>query len=76
MAGNKVARFDPASQTFKEWDLPRGHHPHGLLVDRKGIVWTTGNGNGTIGLDSPPARCANAHVQPDGGYTPGDQRRR
>lgn len=53
MTGNKVARFDPASQAFKEWDLPRGHHPHGLLVDRKGIVWTTGNGNGSIGRLDP-----------------------
>lgn len=53
MAGNKVARFDPASQSFKEWDLPAGHHPHGLLVDRTGIVWTTGNGNGTIGRLDP-----------------------
>lgn len=53
MAGNKVARFDPASQSFKEWQLPPQHHPHGLLVDRQGIVWTTGNGNGTIGRLDP-----------------------
>ena len=53
MVGNKVARFDPASQSFKEWELPPKHHPHGLLVDRKGIVWTTGNGNGTIGRLDP-----------------------
>ncbi|MFZ3173529.1 MAG: hypothetical protein WA146_01420, partial [Thiobacillus sp.] len=53
MVGNKVARFDPASQSFKEWELPPKHHPHGLLVDRKGIVWTTGNGNGTIGRLEP-----------------------
>ena len=53
MMGNKVARFDPVSQTFKEWDLPPKHHPHGLLVDRGGIVWTTGNGNGTIGRLDP-----------------------
>jgi len=26
---------------------------HGLLVDRKGIVWTTGNGNGTLGRLDP-----------------------
>src|SRR5688572_15384870 len=44
MSGNKVARFDPKTSTFKEWDLPRGHRPHGLLVDKNGIVWTTGNG--------------------------------
>src|SRR5574337_1220666 len=33
--------------------LPPGHHPHGVLVDRKGMVWTTGNGNGTIGRLDP-----------------------
>jgi len=27
MTGNKVARFDPASQSFKEWDLPPKHPP-------------------------------------------------
>lgn len=53
MQGNKVARFDPVAQTFKEWSLPPRHHPHGVLVDRKGIVWTTGNGNGSIGRLDP-----------------------
>jgi virginiamycin B lyase len=53
MSGNKVARFDEKSKTFKEWDLPSGHRPHGLLVDRQGNVWTTGNGNGTIGKLDP-----------------------
>jgi len=53
MTGNKVARFDPKAQAFKEWDLPSGHRPHGLLVDRNGMVWTTGNGNGTIGKLDP-----------------------
>jgi virginiamycin B lyase len=53
MHGNKVARFDPAAASFKEWDLPPGHRPHGLLVDRQGAVWTTGNGNGTIGRLDP-----------------------
>ena len=45
MSGNKVARFDPKTQQFREWDLPPGHRPHGVLVDKQGIVWTTGNGN-------------------------------
>ncbi|MEK6593595.1 MAG: hypothetical protein AABZ67_10995 [Pseudomonadota bacterium] len=53
MNGNKVARFDPKAKTFREWDLPNGHRPHGLLVDRQGMVWTTGNGNGTIGKLDP-----------------------
>jgi virginiamycin B lyase len=53
MRGNKVARFDPADEQFREWDMPPDHHPHGLLVDAQGIVWTTGNGNGTIGRLDP-----------------------
>lgn len=68
MRGNKVARFDPKSGTFREWDLPRGHHPHGLLVDRKGIVWTTGNGNGTIGrLDPANGEIREFRTQSSGG---------
>ncbi|HEX6007695.1 MAG TPA: hypothetical protein VFY80_07015, partial [Burkholderiales bacterium] len=42
MSGNRVARFDPKTQQFREWELPPGHRPHGVLVDRQGIVWTTG----------------------------------
>src|SRR5262245_40913269 len=53
MNGNKVAHFNPKTQAFKEWDLPPGHRPHGLLVDKQGTVWTTGNGNGTIGKLDP-----------------------
>ena len=53
MTGDKIARFDPNTKSFREWDLPSGHHPHGLLVDKNGTVWTTGNGNGTIGKFDP-----------------------
>jgi virginiamycin B lyase len=56
MSGNKVAHFNPRSQTFREWDLPSGHRPHGLLVDKQGMVWTTGNGNGTIGRLDPASK--------------------
>ena len=38
MSGNKIARFDPKTQTFKEWDMPSGHRPHGALVDKQGMV--------------------------------------
>lgn len=48
MHGNKLARFDPATQKFDEWDLPGGTRPHGLVVDERGTVWMTGNGNGTL----------------------------
>ena len=29
MSGNKIARFDTRTHTFKEWELAPGHHPHG-----------------------------------------------
>src|SRR2546423_1153965 len=53
MQGDRIARFDTKSQKFNEWDLPPGAHPHGLLVDKEGKVWYTGNGNGTIGELDP-----------------------
>lgn len=70
MHGNKLARFDPATQKFDEWDLPEGTRPHGLVVDEKGTVWMTGNGNGTL-LEIPfdngrPGKMA-AHKTPSGG---------
>ena len=70
MAGNKVARFDPKTQTFKEWDLPSGHRPHGLLVDKQGTVWTTGNGNGTIGKLDPSTGKMTELKTPSGGGGP------
>jgi virginiamycin B lyase len=70
MAGNKVARFDPKTQSFKEWDLPAGHRPHGLLVDTHGMVWTTGNGNGTIGKLDPVSGKMTEFKTPSGGGGP------
>jgi virginiamycin B lyase len=70
MNGNKVARFDPKSQSFKEWDLPPGHRPHGLLIDRSGTVWTAGNGNGTIGRLDPSTGRMVEYRTPSGGGGP------
>ncbi|HET8579082.1 MAG TPA: hypothetical protein VFO18_18435 [Methylomirabilota bacterium] len=67
MNGNKIARFDMASRTFKEWDLPSGAQPHGLLVDRTGAVWYTGHGNGTIGRLDPATGQAKQFKAPSGG---------
>jgi len=53
MQGNKIARFDPKTKNFHEWDLPEGAKPHGLLVDKQGVVFYTGNVNGTIGRLDP-----------------------
>src|SRR2546422_9374154 len=48
MQGNRLARFDPGTQKFEEWELPAGTKPHGLVVDENGTVWMTGNDNGTL----------------------------
>jgi virginiamycin B lyase len=70
MNGNRLERFDPVTQKFDEWELPAGTKPHGLVVDEKGTVWMTGNGNGTL-LEIPfqngqPAQMI-AHKTPSGG---------
>ncbi|HEX6006072.1 MAG TPA: hypothetical protein VFZ14_18925 [Burkholderiales bacterium] len=70
MSGNKVARFDPQTQQFREWELPPGHRPHGVLVDKQGIVWTTGNGNGTIGRLDPATGKVTEFKTPSGGGGP------
>ena len=67
MFGNKIERFDTKTKTFKEWDLPAGARPHGLLVDREGQVWYTGNGNGTIGHLDPATGKVTDHKAPSGG---------
>ena len=70
MSGNKVARFDVKTRTFREWDLPSGHRPHGLLVDKQGMVWTTGNGNGTIGRLDPSSGKVTEYQTPSRGGGP------
>lgn len=50
---NKVARFDPRTQIFRDWEMPRGHQPTSIVIDRSGSIWTTGYGNGTIGRLRP-----------------------
>lgn len=70
MTGNKIARFDTKTQTFTEWNLPAGARPHGLVVDRQGIVWYTGNGNGTIGELDPKTGKVVEHKTPSGSGSP------
>ena len=67
MFADKVARFDTRAKTFTEWDLPRGARPHGLLVDATGMVWYTGNGNGTIGRLDPSTGRVTEYRAPSGG---------
>jgi virginiamycin B lyase len=67
MQGNRIARFDTASEKFTEWELPPGAKPHGLVVDEAGIVWYTGNGNGSIGRLDPKSGKISEYRVPGGG---------
>ncbi|MDX1376554.1 MAG: hypothetical protein R3357_13375, partial [Burkholderiales bacterium] len=70
MHGNRIARFDVASRSFKEWVLPAGARPHGLVVAADGKVFYTGNGNGTIGELDPATGKVIEHRTPSGGGNP------
>lgn len=41
---NKIGRVDPATGAFKEYPLKvENSGPHGLVADREGNIWFTGN---------------------------------
>jgi virginiamycin B lyase len=67
---NKVVRFDPRTQTFREWEMPHSHQPNSAVVDRSGTVWTTGYGNGTIGRLRPATGMISEFTVPSGGGGP------
>lgn len=67
---NKVVRFDPKAQSFREWEMPRGHQPNSVIIDRSGTVWTTGYGNGTIGRLRPATGMIAEFSVPSGGGGP------
>src|SRR5688572_1273345 len=41
--GNYVAHLDPRTGEFKRYEIDPGTNPHNLVVDRRGMVWFTGN---------------------------------
>lgn len=67
---NKVVRFDPRTQSFRQWEMPDGHQPNSILVDRNGTVWTAGYGNGTIGRLRPASGMIAEFAVPSGGGAP------
>ena len=48
-----AARFNPATQEFKRYELPEGTGPHNLIVNSDGMVWYAGNRNAHIGRLNP-----------------------
>lgn len=51
--GNKLARFDPKTETFSIFDLPHGIYPHTLRIDKKGRVWYTIAVSNHVGMYDP-----------------------
>jgi len=70
MNGNRIARFDTRSKSFKEWELPENARPHGLVVAKDGRVFYTGNGNGSIGELDPATGKIVSHFTPSQGGNP------
>lgn len=63
--GNYVAYLDPASGTFKRYEIEDGTYPHNLIVDRAGAVWFAGNRNGMIGKLDPATGAIKRYPMPD-----------
>src|SRR5438094_6816361 len=47
-ASNKLGRVDMGSGQVREFDLPRGHGPPGLIAHRDGNIWYTEKTAGAI----------------------------
>lgn len=62
---NVLGRFDPKTQTFKEYKLPPHSGPHGLIADRDGNVWYTANFGAYIGKLDPRTGSVTRYPMPD-----------
>ncbi len=62
---NVLGRFDPRTQTFKEYTLPPRSGPHGLIADKDGNVWYTANFAGYIGKLDPRTGVVTKYPMPD-----------
>ncbi len=51
--GNRLARFDPATQSFETHDLSRGYYPHTLRFDERGRIWFTITASNHLGMFDP-----------------------
>jgi virginiamycin B lyase len=64
-AGNYLASFDPATETFRRYELPAGTHPHNLIIDDAGMVWYAGNRASHIGRLDPATGTIEQFPMPD-----------
>lgn len=64
-AGNYIGVFDPATETFRRFELEPGTMPHNLIVGSDGGIWYAGNGNARIGRLDPVTGEARTIRMPD-----------
>jgi streptogramin lyase len=51
--GNRLARFDPANETFQIHEVAAGIYPHTLRFDRQGRIWYTMSASNHVGRFDP-----------------------
>lgn len=52
-SGHYAAVFDPETESFKRYELPRGAGPHTVIVTRAGEIWYAGNRAAHLGRLDP-----------------------
>jgi virginiamycin B lyase len=62
-----LARFDPAAETFRRFDLDAGAGPHTVIVDATGAPWYAGNRAAHVGRVDPASGAITRHAMPDPG---------
>lgn len=63
--GDYIGVLDPASGTFRRYELDPGTGPHNLVVGNDGMVWYTGNRAAHIGRLDPASGDIRKYPMPD-----------
>jgi virginiamycin B lyase len=66
MYGHRLGRLDLKTGDLKEFPLPEGSGPHGLVDDKAGNVWYTGMMRNAVGVLDPKTGKATEHPLPEG----------
>ncbi|GAB4168982.1 MAG: hypothetical protein Kow0020_02520 [Wenzhouxiangellaceae bacterium] len=65
-AGDYAAVFDPDTERFVRYELPRGAAPHTIFVTRNQEIWYAGNGDAHLGRIEPETGEITRVDMPDG----------
>jgi virginiamycin B lyase len=64
---NAIVKLDPRTVTFQRYDLPEQGVPHGIVVDKDGIVWWGEVAGGKLGrLDPKNGKMERLPLDPTG----------